>query len=144
MAWRMSWAYIAGFLDGEGSVNCYDGKQSGRNSVRRVFRVQLYQNSEIVLEEIQDFLARNRIPSKLRYHNRPDRISKGHKGSWMLTVEGAVPTYRFLRSVEKYVIVKHLKVQEALAYIEDLGEKARDGELHPNSAWAYLKIGRRD
>ena len=140
MAWRMSWAYIAGFLDGEGSINCYDGRQSGRDSIRRVFRVQLYQNSEVVLEEIQAFLARNRISSKLRYNRRPDRLAKGHQGSWMLTVEGAVNTYRFLRRVEKYVIVKHQRVQESLAYIEDLSERARAGELHHNSAWAYLNI----
>jgi intein/homing endonuclease len=144
VAWRMSWAYIAGFFDGEGSVCCYDGKQKGRDSVRRVFRIQIYQNSEVVLEEIQAFLARNRISSKLRYHSRPDRVAKGHQGSWMLTVEGVRDTFRFLCCVEKYTIVKSKTVQEALAYIDGLREKALRGELHANAARAYANLERRD
>lgn len=141
MAWRMSWQYLAGFLDGEGSINCYDGKQYGKyKGVRRVFRIQIYQNSEIVLEEIQRFLQENKISSKLRHHLRPEKYGEGHPGSWMLTVEGVRDTFRFLCKIEKYVIVKHMKVQESLAYIENLIEQANQGELHGNSAKAYANL----
>ena len=51
----INWSYIAGFLDGEGSLTITKHKRSS-SKTRLVSRIDFYNSNERVIEEIQKFL----------------------------------------------------------------------------------------
>jgi len=128
----MSWAYVAGFFDGEGSVLNLIGNQTERSGggIRRKFCVVLYQNDREVLDRIAAFLASEGIESSVTLHNRPNRLAKGHKGSWQLNVTGGVKNiYRTLDRMFPYLVVKRLAAAICIETLYDLMEQALDGKL---------------
>ncbi len=154
MAWlretkrELSWAFVAGFFDGEGCVDCR-WQSSGSHKAGRNFRwrVKFYQNSRELLDEIQDFLARRGISSAVEVHSRPDRVAKGHAGSYALAVNGFRNTVTFLTKVEPWVRIKHDEVMDALIEaelkIEEVKARLASGETNRgNGIRAYLPEGR--
>lgn len=141
MAWRkMGWAYVSGFFDGEGCINCQEGFQSNGVPFRR-WRLHIYQNDRSVLDEIQSFLAKNRIKSTVRVHSRPDRISMGHAGSFFLEIQGASNTYRTLLKMEGHLRVKHEQAVDVISRMEELMEMAERGELaSPRATHTYGEL----
>lgn len=120
MAWLpMGWAYVAGFFDGEGCVDCRVGRQV-TGTPRRQSRLKIYQNNREVLDAIVTFLEIEGIKAIVEVHARPDRIKKGHGGSFALAVNGVANVYKMLYGMLPYLIVKN---EEAVAAVEDIEER---------------------
>lgn len=127
MAW-LDWGYVAGFFDGEGCVDCREGRQV-TGTIRRQFRLKIYQNQREVLDTIRDFLSENGIVSRVEVHLRPDRLKKGHQGLFALVVNGASDVYRMLLRMEKYLIVKREEADYVIEWLEELRDEALAGRL---------------
>lgn len=117
MAWQMSWAYIAGFLDGEGTIR---HKHEKTGYAR--FRIYLYQcrDQAEVLYEIQEFLAERAIYGKILEVKSRNRI----RGECHLQIEGAKNVMKFLKRVEPHLRVKRRSANEAMAHFEELRQNA--------------------
>jgi intein/homing endonuclease len=137
----MSWQYLAGFLDGEGTIVVRDELQASSDHIRRRYRVALYQNNSEVLLEIQEFLAKYKITSHLYVVNRKDaRHNRGH----VLEIRGAGLAYRLLLKIEPYLRVKEQEADQAIRFINELIETANDSEtvMAPMARATYLAIER--
>lgn len=112
---KMSWAYLAGFFDGEGCIEI--AKASAGHSYRfeRV-RVRICQSDSqaAVLDEIAEFLIERGFHPTLGQH-RPA------SGSWQaatrLTLNRAAENRRFLTKILPHLRVKQEKAQEALVFL---------------------------
>jgi len=93
----MTWEYIAGFFDGEGSLIKHKGKY---------FRVVISQTNLEVLEEIKNFTGVGKVIEVAR--------RKDHwKRAWVYFIATQKDIAFFLEKIEKFVIVKKKKVDEA-------------------------------
>lgn len=129
MAWQeMTWEYIAGFMDGEGSLEYRIVHFKNGNS-GLLARVQIYQNTREVLDEIVDFVAQHGVVAKVRTHVRPDRVSKGHKGSYTLVISGARNFFLFMTEIEPFLRVKRLRAVEAIAAVQARCDAVANGEI---------------
>jgi intein-encoded DNA endonuclease-like protein len=96
----MTWEYIAGFFDGEGSLT-HNGKG---------FRITIPQTNEEVLISIKDFADMGNIFK--------EKKRKVHwKDSWIYNISKQKDIYDFLNQIQKFVIVKKSK---ALAVLPEL------------------------
>ena len=115
----MSWAYIAGFTDGEGSISVKQNK-SGVTS----FSVTLYQNENqaYVLCEIQDFLEELGIDSRIY---RSERLDARHPTiGYFLYVRRVRDVYRFCKEIQPYAHVKEDAIKLVLHEIERKAAKS--------------------
>ena len=126
MAYKaMTWEYVAGFFDGEGCVDCRVIRNGGGGWGNQ-FRLKFYQNSGAVLRAIQEFLDSEGIPSRVEVHTRPDRLAKGHSGSYALVIGGAQLVTKMLLELEPYCIVKADEIGKALDWLRELADDALD------------------
>lgn len=141
MAWRkMSWEYVAGFLDGEGTIVARNELQASGH-IRRRFRISLYQNDEDVLLEIQEFWAKQKIPSHLYVVERKDaRHRRGHA----LEIRGAANIYKTLLKLEPFLRVKAWEAHKVICYLDELIEEANDpgSVMAPMARATYLAVER--
>ncbi|MEK7114823.1 MAG: LAGLIDADG family homing endonuclease [Patescibacteria group bacterium] len=97
----MSWKYIAGFFDGEGSI-VFNGKG---------YRLTIPQTNEEVLLSIKNYLNYGNILK--------ERKRKTHwKDSWVYYISQQKLIYKFLKNVQKHVIVKRNLILEVLPKLE--------------------------
>ena len=125
----MNWSYIAGFFDGEGSINLQP--RSCQASFTQVIR------KDMVLENIQSFLRSRGVRSGLSSHS-------GRKGTkWnptqRLTVSDHCSVVKFLQSVLPYLTVKKEKAEKAIKQLKETDWK--NASLIPASR---LEVMRRD
>ncbi|MFA4872701.1 MAG: LAGLIDADG family homing endonuclease [Patescibacteria group bacterium] len=132
----MSWNYIAGFFDGEGSVT-HNGKG---------FRIHIPQTHLRVLQKIQDFIGTGHIAVVTK--------RKAHwKDNWLFYIAKQKDVKLFLQQVKPFVHVKKEHVFKALKAIQPLVDrqdarlklaeyrKKRALELR-NKDYSYRKIGK--
>ena len=140
MAWkRMSWSYLAGFFDGEGCVFCREEFQADQRTTRRRFRLTIAQNYLPVLEEIQEFLAKKKIKSRIQLVTRKDaRHQRGH----VLEINGVAGVYKTLCEMEPFLRVKSDDAHKAICWIEELIEQAVEnpGSMAPRAVIAYSSL----
>lgn len=108
----MSWQYVAGFFDGEGSVGTAS-HCSGRKA--SAYIAQSGAQGLLVLQEINSFLAEQGIRSSVFQTG----IATGHKRtmpSYRLGVGGFGSVEKFLRGVFPYLRVKKAAAQDILRY----------------------------
>ena len=88
----MSWKYIAGFMDGEGSIV---------RTKRTIYRILIPQTHEGVLKEIKRFVGRGYIfKCKTR---------KAHwKDNWVYAISRQKDVLFFLKKIHPYLIVKRM------------------------------------
>lgn len=116
-------AYLAGFLDGDGSIILQLRK---RDEFRFKFRpktlVILYQNSKYVdrLHEFKRWIGAGYV------YIRNDRISE-------LRIEGHARVKEFLTKTRKYILFKNEQVDYMLEAIRLLSQKRYD-------VWDFLKV----
>lgn len=104
----MTWNYVAGFFDGEGSIN-----HNGRG-----FRVTISQSQLKVLEEIRDFTG---VGSVIAVRKR-----KAHwKDAWVYYIARQSDVAFFLNKVRKFVIVKSAKLEEVLPRVRFIADNAK-------------------
>lgn len=102
----MSWAYIAGFFDGEGTVTVRQG------------HVTIFQKEKRVLEKIQKFLAEQGVYSTL--HHRQDRKHNnlGYVlAQWQLCVRRRQSVRMFLGGIRPYAIVKKQRIEDLWRFL---------------------------
>lgn len=97
----MTWEYIAGFFDGEGSLT-HNGKG---------FRITIPQTNEEVLTSIKDFTNTGNI-----FQEKKRKIH--WKDSWIYYIATQKDIYDFLVQIQKFVIVKKLKVLAVLPELQ--------------------------
>ena len=127
----MTFAYVAGFLDGEGHLSI--------RPKHRCFVVGMTQSVRTtdVLGEIQTFLLRYGITSQIT----PPRTQEGRRPVQHLRVTNAKSIARLLTRCLPYLIVKRERAIEALEIAEDILDlqAARDGLV--NAAIADYQAG---
>jgi murein L,D-transpeptidase YcbB/YkuD len=115
--YQMSWQYIAGFFDGEGTI-WYKLKKDKKN--RTKFSVSMSQSEKQgrVLYEIQKFLKKNLIEAKIYHRKKRDN-------AMVLEFSNRQEAYKFLIKILPFLIVKQEKAKEAIkAFQEYKGHKA--------------------
>ena len=102
----ITWAYIAGFMDGEGTVEM-------RNR-----RVVLFQSTSTVLMSIKQFLESEGLVTS--FHKRQDR-THNNLGyilcQYQLVVSHKPSVSKFLWGVRPYTIVKKQRVEDLWRYL---------------------------
>lgn len=108
----MSWPYIAGFFDGEGSIGVAahaTGRKAG------IYIAQSGRMGQITLIEIQVFLKSQGIDSAV-FQTGKAGVSKRTKPSYRLAVNGFTGTTKFLKAVLPYIRIKRSQAQDVLRY----------------------------
>jgi hypothetical protein len=105
----MTWDYLAGLFDGEGSICMAGGKCNRQHLVYRV-NFTVSNNHEGVLRQARAFIGMGSVVSR----TRPSPL---HRQSWVLSVSG----YRLLPILKRLAprtIIKRPQLALAVAYIE--------------------------
>ena len=114
----MSWAYIAGFLDGEGCISLCPNQARPLATNLQITMSQTGVEGFCVLSEIKEFLSEHGMKSYLRPNNSPSkRKHTTHREMWNLSLMARPSTVPFLRSVLPYLHVKKVKAQDCLRYM---------------------------
>lgn len=98
-------AYIAGFFDGEGSINIRRRKRSGRTNYS--LSISMTQTNELVLCEMADILEVGSV-RKMKTH-------KSKKDAWRWDA-GNGAAYKVLLKILPYLRVKNLEAEHALRF----------------------------
>jgi nitrogen regulatory protein PII len=126
----VTWDYLAGFVDGEGCIQC------------RPYRVQLWQADREVLDMIQEFLALHGIRSKVVMHIKPR--SKKHSQMHVLRFTTAKDMFLFLDKMIGRLVVKDGEANQAFDELCDLALDAHNGRFNAvgqgMSKRAYLQV----
>jgi intein/homing endonuclease len=104
----VSWPYIAGFFDGEGSLRMPGGYGSPHINI-----AQSRKRGLDLLTEIQSFLSTHGIKSNIRRHRT--LTGNGHE-MFYLYMYSQASGVAFLRSVFPYLHIKKLEAQDMLRY----------------------------
>ena len=108
----MSWEYIAGFVDGEGSIV---------KTKPTLYRVLIPQTHEGVLIAIKEF-------SRLGYIYKCATRKAHWKDNWVYAISRRNDVLSFLKKVSPYLIVKKELVERCIPIISDLSKKAKERE----------------
>lgn len=132
----MTWEYIAGFFDGEGTI-AHNGKG---------FRIAITQTNESVLKGIQQLSGSGYI---LMLKKR-----KSHwKESWLFYIAKQEDVYKFILRIKDYLIVKKILAEQVAAELKIYLEIERRRKLLKKkriqrakilraNGWSYRKIGK--
>lgn len=102
----MSWEYIAGFFDGEGTI-AHNGKG---------FRIAITQTNQEVLEDIQKFSNAGHVAG----------IAKRKlywKDSWVYYIAKQRDVYKFLKKIKPFLIVKKKLAEKTIPELEKVLEQ---------------------
>ena len=132
----MTWEYIAGFIDGEGTIV----------RRKRVFNLYISQTNFEVLDEIKKFVGSGSIYSI-------DKRKPHWKEAWLYNAGGGRGTYYILLHVVDHLIVKRAWAREVLKSLEvrfrELAgvaslkqERIRKAKLLRARGWTYRKIAK--
>ena len=108
---HLSWEYVAGFVDGEGSITLQMQKNASGRHCRPILRIG--NTNAHVLQLIRDFLGCGCI-------NTMRRESKRWKPSWVLTIAGRKKLLPILISLRPYLVVKVAQADEVIAFMEEM------------------------
>ena len=98
----ITWEYLAGFIDGEGSIKCYDSRP----------RLTIGQKNKEVLEAIQEFLA-----TTWPYTSGKTKLTYS-RGCWYLQLNAVGVVVHVIRGVLPHLIVKKEDALHALEVAE--------------------------
>ena len=104
------WAYIAGFLDGDGSIIL---QLKPRPDYRFGFQIKATvsffqsQQGKEVLVWLHQAIGQGRVRER-------------NDGIWEYNIEGWEPVFRFLQKVQPYVIAKRAQVEEAMSLLAEM------------------------
>ena len=110
-------SYVAGIIDGEGSIVIQRKKKETKNGRIR-FRIEIYNSNK----EMLDWIAKKFRDGKVKEKN-PLHISRRGYGTkaqmyfWIVNKQEAV--YKILVAILPYLIIKKSKAGKAIAFIEE-------------------------
>jgi LAGLIDADG-like domain len=108
----MTWAYIAGFFDGEGCLHAIGPGGAGRDS----FRITISQTQDIgkqTLEEIAEFLNQRGIAAYVLKHHRNKKPEHQHwRQCYNLWITQRVSIASFIEGVFPYLRIKKQRAED--------------------------------
>lgn len=122
------WAYVAGIVDGEGTL-CF--RCTSKRQTHPLARVSISNTSLELLTRIKSFLATCKIDGRI--YRQPCRGNR--RQSWLLQVQKRDDIYDLCVALKPYLIVKHRQCNLILEFIHlrrcegDKGTAFRDREL---------------
>lgn len=116
----VSWSYIAGFFDGEGSIT-HNGKG---------YRITITQTNLQVLQGIRQFTKIGNVIALAR--RQPH-----WKDNWAYYIAKQADVYRFLKGVTPHLIVKQNLTQRTLRALPEL--LARQKERAKRAKWHKIQ-----
>lgn len=107
----ITWAYLAGFFDGEGCVN-YAHSGGVRSYRIRLTFSQAFPRGHVLLEQIKDFLKQEgcRV-GNISTSGYQKEISKQ---GWQLQITERASTQLIMKAMFPYLHIKKVEVQDAL------------------------------
>lgn len=112
----ITWQYLAGFIDGEGSIRVYGHKRQVARYEPRISVAQAGLNGRLLLLEIQSFLEANNIKSGVYGGGRRDHPK--HSPCWHLILSANLDNIeRFLSLIIPHLVVKRVEAQDTLRFI---------------------------
>jgi len=132
----MTWKYIAGFFDGEGSIS-----PNGKG-----FRITIPQTNEEVLNKICDF-------AKCGYIIKLKKRKAHWKDCWLYYIACKKDVCKFLKKIAPYLVLKKKKASIAIFQLEkdlvlmkqkeNMYKKRKSrAKLLREKGWSYRKIGK--
>jgi len=115
----ISWEYIAGFFDGEGTIG---------HTSRYAYKVSFSQSTMPVLEAIKEFLGGYSIYTWCATYKNKNRK---YNESYQLQFSASSGVKLFLEGILPYTIVKRMEVLEALNTIKDVRPRVDYDKLKP-------------
>lgn len=124
----MDWDYLAGFVDGEGSI------------ILKPPRVRLYiaNTNKTVLEEIRDFVDCGKV-YEINMKNKSEKWSKQY--GW--TIANHHDVLRILKGLKNRLIIKKQLCEEAIKYIENKRWHNYYLSKKELEKWVHLKSSRK-
>ena len=116
---KMTWEYLAGFFDGEGTIRFTN------NNACHWSIAQAHPRGRAILEEIQTFLREQGIPTGIHARQRKD-------GMYTLWISKRASVEQIGRATLPYLRIKKVEVQDVLRYLQLFPLLAQ----HP--AWSML------
>lgn len=110
----MTWAYLAGFFDGEGHVGM--DRNRGYGYSPRIVLPQSGERGRKVLEKIAVFLVQQGLRSPAISVSPPVKLSK--LPIWRLYISSRHEATLFLRGILPYLQVKHIEAQDMLRHMQ--------------------------
>ena len=107
--WEASW--LAGVIDGEGSIGLYDYGKEGRRVC-----VQMSNTNKEFVDRMRGLIGCGSQINRSRWH----KSHKGRKAMYMYSLKGSSRCYWVLRQIIPYLIIKK---EKALNIIKELEEK---------------------
>ena len=109
-------SYLAGILDGEGSIQISeDSKSKYRRNCPRVSFMIIFDNTNLeLLKTLKKWLDDSRIYSKIGSYERSEKTKIRHR----LSIWRLADSLEFLSLIQPYVIVKKPQLQLALEYLK--------------------------
>jgi len=115
---KISWQYIAGFVDGEGSF--YTTGKGSR--VRASFQIAQTEEHVLVLDKIADFLIKKNIDYSFQYYAQRGST----KPYYVVAINAQDSLKKFIEGIFDYLIIKRA---DAEASLEFLAVKKRQKEI---------------
>lgn len=117
----VSWAYIAGYFDGEGHVGFHTTKSGGKTR-----SLSWYNTHLISLEAMQDFMGVGRIvsrdPGSFNASNVPAGRVVAKKTQYILTISNKAHLIHALDNMIPYLIIKRDKCEELRKFVETIDD----------------------
>ena len=111
---KITWEYLAGFFDGEGTIYFNPKLKKGVHTFVGVYQAE---HQASVLYLIRKFLKENNIESKI-YIRKEKRKGQNYRGV-SLEIGHKIEVLNFLKKIEPYLIVKRNKCAKIIKEIEE-------------------------
>jgi len=129
--------YLAGMLDGEGSVMLY--RNSGDGVIRLVIQPVTSTNA-LISEKVQDILRRANIYFGV-VHTKPN-IEKGFRGSWAVQIRVIAAQKKYIQLIEPVAVAKAEHLRLAGMFLKGRVHTQRGRHMRPNRAEDELLMAR--
>lgn len=104
-------AWLAGVIDGEGSIGLYHFKGDGRRVV-----IQMGNTNERFVREMRRIIGAGSRIRRYKFHSS----HKGRKPMFCYCLKGSLRCYRVLRQIEPFLIIKKKKASQIMREVEKI------------------------
>ena len=127
---EVTWAYIAGILDGESNIRQYWVRDTsiGKNYGFDITVVQSKPNNgELLLTTLKKWLKTGKVSWKSTYRKGFNQ-DHSDRGVYLLRIGGRIAIWKILEKIRPYLIVKATVTDKILLYLsETYGQTATHG-----------------
>ncbi len=109
-------AWMAGVVDGEGSIGIYDRKLKGTNYINWSIRITITNTNIAMLDKFKEILDRCGLAYYVAENQKHGKPS--WRPRWQMLFTGFSRAYLFLKLIEPYLVAKKCEVDLALEFLE--------------------------